>query len=242
VQKIILFLFFPFSLVLPLFAEARDITAADIMDAVLSVTTEVVFSPNAGFSVYTLHSLHELLHTGNPGHTEASEKAVTYTIPAPSVGLDMHFIYKKTGLTLTASINAGFPITLYKTGGFGDSIRKIEGIIGDAQLMIGYTYEQNFPLSVRFGIGGGMAAGTLKLRSKGEAVFKDYAAAFFPAVFIDIHYAFTKHIGIHAGIRDMINFSGIADGAPSKQAARSPQTGSGFGNIFTLKIGASFRI
>lgn len=165
-QKIILFLFFLFSSILPLFTEARDITAVDIMDAVLSVTTEMVFSPNAGFSVYTLHCPHELLYTGNSGHTEASEKAITYTIPAPSIGLDMHFIYKKTGLTLTASINAGFPITLYKTGGFGDGIRKIEGIIRDAQLMIGYTYEKNLPLSVRLGIGGGMAAGTLTLHSK----------------------------------------------------------------------------
>lgn len=40
----------------------------------------------------------------------------------------------------------------------------------------------------------------------------------------------------------MINFSGITDGDPRKQADRSPQTGSGFGNIFTLKTGASFHI
>lgn len=207
-------------------------------------SAEIIISPNAGASVYTVHGSSEILDSGRPEHSVLSKRAVTYTMPVPSIGLDMHFTHEGNGFTFSLINNAGLLMTFYKKGGFGDDKRDIIGFIWDGQILAGYTYGVKQPLSVRFGIGSGFALGIFTARSKNAHILNPFAIPGLLALHLDIQYAFTEHFGISAGIRDMLGFSGVLldDEALNRtEKGITKSTINGFGNVFTLKLGIVFR-
>jgi len=213
-----------------------------IVCAVNSFAAEIVFSPGIGFSAYTVRS-NELIITGE--NLELSDKAATYTIPAPSMGLDMHFIHEKSGFTFSLINNAAFPIAMYKKGGFGNDSMKTKGFIWDGQMLFGYTFGVKKPFSIHAGIGPGLALGRFWTHLN-EQRFENFYYAWSPiALHIGVQYIFTKHFGINIGLHDMISFSGLLRSMEKTNiAADKNKVGGtvGFGNVFTLRIAAAFRL
>lgn len=206
--------------------------------------TEIILSPNVGMSVYSAYGLHEISNPHDTFRSEISKQVVTYTMPVPSIGLDMHFTHEGNGFTFSLINNAGLLMTFYKKGGFGDDKRDIIGFIWDGQILAGYTYGVKQPLSVRFGIGSGFALGIFTARSKNAHILNPFAIPGLLALHLDIQYAFTEHFGISAGIRDMLGFSGVLldDEALNRtEKGITKSTINGFGNVFTLKLGIVFR-
>jgi len=213
-----------------------------IICAVTGFAAEIVFSPGAGFSAYTVRS-YELIMTGK--NLELSDKAVTYTIPAPSIGLDMHFIHEKNGFTFSLINNAALPLIMYKKGGFGDERMKIKGFIWDGQMLAGYTFGVTRPFSLHAGIGPGLALGRFWTQQN-DLHLENFYYAWTPiALHLGVQYIFTKHFGINIGLHDMISFSGLLRSKEKPNIADDNNKigGSvGFGNVFTVRIAAAFRL
>lgn len=207
---------------------------------------EIILAPNVGFSIYTVRSAVEVANAGNIEQIKLSKNPVTYTMLAPSIGLDMHFIHERSGFTFSLVNTAGLPVTLHKNGGFGNDKRQIAGAIWDGQMLFGYTYGVKQPLSIRFGIGPGIAVGVFKAAQKQKVyILNPYYLLALPALHFDIQYAFTEHFGINAGIRDMIGFSGILLDDAALNSAKNgivQSSAVGFGNVFSFKIAAVFRL
>ncbi|MGF7108312.1 DUF2715 domain-containing protein [Treponema pedis] len=213
-----------------------------IVYAVNSFAAEVVFSPGIGFSVYTVRS-HEVIIKGK--NLELSDKPVTYTIPTPSIGLDMHFIHEKNGFTFSLINNAAFPISMYKRGGFGNGSMKTKGFIWDGQMLFGYTYGVKQPFSIHAGIGPGVALGQFWTHLNNQQLENFYHAWTPIALHLGVQYIFTKHFGITVGLHDMISFSGLLRSIekPNIADGNNKVGGTvGFGNVFTLRIAATFRL
>lgn len=213
-----------------------------VVCAVNSFAAEIVFSPGIGFSAYTVRS-YELIRTGEK--VELSDKAVAYTIPAPSMGLDMHFIHEKSGFTFSLINNAAFPITMYKRGGFGNETIKTKGFIWDGQMLFGYTFGVKQPFSIHAGIGPGLALGRFWTHLNKQRLENFYHAWTPIALHLGFQYIFTKHCGITVGLHDMISFSGLllSKEKPNIADDNNKVGGTvGFGNVFTLRVAATFRL
>lgn len=206
-------------------------------------SAEIIISPNAGASVYTVHGSSEILDSGRPEHSVLSKRAVTYTMAVPSIGLDMHFIHERNGFTFSVINNAGFPVALFKQGGFGNDKRRIAGFIWDGQALFGYTYGVKQPLSIRFGIGPGLALGRFLTIRNTQRLENFYHAWTLTALHFSMQYVFTRHIGISFGIYDMLGFSGLMLGNTANLADDNARIDGavGLGNVFTLKLGIVFR-
>ena len=72
---------------------------------------EIILAPNVGFSIYTVRSAVEVANAGNIEQIKLSKNPVTYTMLAPSIGLDMHFIHERSGFTFSLVNTAGLPVT-----------------------------------------------------------------------------------------------------------------------------------
>lgn len=205
-----------------------------------SFAAELVFSPGAGFSAYTVHSLEVI-----SGRTvEVSDKAATYTILAPSVGLDMHVIHETSGFTFSLIHNAAIPITLDKKGGFGDASMNVKGFMWDGQTLFGYTFGVKKPFSIHAGIGLGGALGYFHTHTNAEPLINLYHAWTPIALHLSFQYIFTKHFGIAIGLHDMVSFSGLVRSKAKLDDAGANDKVSGIvglGNVFTARIAASFR-
>ena len=213
-----------------------------LIGAVNSFAAEIIFSPGIGFSSYTVRSYEVIISGGTP---KPSDKAATYTIFAPAVGLDMHFIHENSGFTFSLINNAALPVGIYKSGGFGAESMKVRGFIWDGQMLFGYTYGIKQPFSIHAGIGPGLALGRFWTRSNGQGLENFYHAWTPIALHIGFQYIFTEHIGINIGLHDMISFSGLLRSMEKSNIADdNNKVGStfGFGNVFTLRIAAAFRL
>ena len=205
---------------------------------------EITFSPGIGGTVHTVQSFFEIQNAEDPEHSVVSEKAVTYTIPVPSSGLDIHFTHESSGFTLSVINNIGFPITLFKKGGFGNETQRVIGFILDEQVLFGYTYGVKQPFSIHFGIGPGAVLGhfwTLQNVQISENVYYTVTPI---ALHLGVQYLFTQHVGIAIGIHDMLGVSGIflSDKSSNSSAEKRKVTGTvGLGNTFTLRIAATLR-
>ena len=213
-----------------------------IVYAVNSFAAEIIFSPGIGFSAYTVRS-NELIMTRE--NLKFSDKVATYTIPAPSMGLDMHFIHEKSGFTFSLINNAAFPIAMYKRGGFGNATMKTRGFIWDGQMLFGYTFGVKKPFSIHASIGSGFALGRFFTHSNEQQLENFYHAWTPIAVHLGIQYIFTKHFGITVGLHDMISFSGLlfSKEKPNIADDNNKVGGAvGLGNVFTLRVAAAFRL
>ena len=203
---------------------------------------EITFSPGVGGTVHTVRSFFEV---ENIGESDAfSQKAVTYIIPVPSTGIDMHFTHETSGFTFSIINNIGRPITLFKQGGFGNEKQYTIGSIVDGQILFGYTYGVKQPFSIHCGIGPGVAAGSFR-PWKNKTIGTTFYYAVSPvALHIGLQYLFTQHIGITASIHDMLSFSGIfITHKSSNPSEKDKITGTfGLGNTFTLRLAVSFRL
>lgn len=205
---------------------------------------EISFSPGVGFSLYTVRSFFEIETTEKPERPMLSQKAVTYIIPVPSIGLDIHFTHESSGFTFSIINNVGLPITLFKKGGFGNDKQHIEGSIFDGQILFGYTYGVQQPFSIHCGIGPGAALGHFWARRNEQILENVYYALTPVALHLGLQKLFTQHVGITIGIHEMLIFSGIFSSKRSYPAVeRSTVNGTvGLGNTCTLRIAATFRL
>lgn len=224
----------------------KGIALVSLLFACVSLSAaEITFSPGIGGTVHTIQSFFEIENAGYSEDSMFSQKAVTYIIPVPSTGIDIHFTHETSGFTFSIINNIGSSITLFKKGGFGDEKHYITGSIVDEQLLFGYTYGVKQPFSIHCGIGPGFAAGYFRPWKNEKPVESFYYAVSPLALHIGLQYLFTQHIGITVGIHDMLSFSGIFLTHKSSSSAiiRDKTTGTvGLGNTFTLRVAVSFRL
>ena len=201
---------------------------------------EITIISGAGMSVYAIHGNNETAISGSSEKTVSSADSAFCLIPAPSIGLDLHFTrvaHKKDGFTFSLINNASLPIAFYKRGGFGDNSQHVTGYIWDGQMLIGYTYGVRRPLSIRSGIGLGLTVGRFWIAQNSRKLENGYIAFTPVAVHFGVQYIFTEHIGITVDIYDLPGFSYMvfSDGQGNRREIE------GVGNIFTLRIAAAFR-
>ena len=201
---------------------------------------EITIAPGTGMSVYAIHGNNETAISGGSEKTVSSTDSAFCLIPTPSIGLDLHFTRvtnKKDGFTFSLINNASLPIAFYKRGGFGDNSQCVTGYIWDGQMLIGYTYGVQRPLSIRSGIGLGLTVGRFWIAQNSRKLENGYIAFTPVALHLGMQYIFTEHIGITVGIYDMPCFSYMvfSDGQGNQREIE------GVGNIFTLRIAAAFR-
>ena len=202
---------------------------------------EITIVPGAGASVYAAHGNHETAISGGSKKKISSSDSAFCLIPAPAIGLDLHFTrvtHKKDGFTFSLINNASLPVSFYKRGGFGNDSQRITGFIWDGQMLIGYTYGVQRPFSIRCGIGFGLTVGRFRIDQNSRKLENGYIAFSPAALHLGVQYIFTEHVGITVGIYDMPSFSYmvLSDNQGNQREIE------GVGNIFTLKIAAAFRL
>lgn len=134
---------------------------------------------------------------------------------------------------------------MYKRGGFNDASMKVQGFIWDGQMLFGYTYGIKQPFSIHAGIGPGLALGRFWRLVNAQRLENVYHAWTPIALHIGIQYIFTKHLGINIGLHDMMSFSGLLFSTEKPNIAdKNNKIGGavGFGNVFTFRIAAAFRL
>ena len=222
----------------------KSILSLLLLFVVISLAAaEITFSPGIGGTVYTVHSFVEIENMEDPDASTVSEKAVTYIMPVPSTGIDVHFTHESSGFTFSIINNIGCPITIFKRGSFGNEQQYVIGSFADEQILFGYTYGVKQPLSIHCGIGAGTAIGHFSRWKRTENVSTFYYAVSPLALHIGLQYLFTQHVGITASIHDMLSFSGIFFTHKDSNPNLDKITGAfGLGNTFTLRLAVSFRL
>lgn len=207
---------------------------------------EITFSSGVGCSVYTVQGF-DLSYTPDDSTSIAlSGKRAVYNIPAPSVGLDMHFAHEASGFTFSLINNTAFPVALYKKGKSGNTKMQVNGFIYDWHFLLGYTYGIKKPLSIHAGIGSGFVAGQFGTYFS-DVLLKNAYAAWTPvAVHLRIQYIFTEHLGIAISLYDMVNIAKLEMNVSTHDSADIKKHNingmAGYGNVFTLKLTGSYRI
>ncbi|EFW36727.1 DUF2715 domain-containing protein [Treponema phagedenis] len=199
---------------------------------------EIVFAPSVGGSLYTVNSPVEVSVPADKNQLDSySKKAVAFILPLPSFGLDAHFTNENSGFTFSLVNNLGVPITLYRKGGFGDESRKALGFAWDGQMLFGYTYGVKKDFALTVGVGPGFALGLFNAIPNEKRILSVYYNLSPIGAHMAFRYYFTEHAGISVNIYDSVGISGLVLDKKTNAAGTF-----GIGNVFTLKLGAAFRL
>ncbi len=206
---------------------------------------EITFTPNFGFSLYSLHNYEQKNIEAPSSYWDISDNKGSFLFPTPTLGLDMSFMHENSGFTFILDNNFSFPTKLYVTKGFGNRNEKLSGIIWDGQMIFGYTYGVRQKTQITGGAGFGCVLGMLNTGTAGNNAPPYYNLGL--ALNFGYKYYFTDKIGINVNLYDLVGFSAafLDRGTPSLSGDpdKTRLDGMlGLGNLFTLKIGVTFRL
>ncbi len=207
--------------------------------------TEISFTPNFGFSLYSVHN-YEQRNIDSSDYIQLSNNKGDFLFPTPTLGLDISFTHENSGFTFMLNNSFSFPTKLYVVKGFGNRKENYSGITWDGQMIFGYTYGVRQKMQFTGGAGFGFACNALNLREDGGNNAPPYYNLGL-ALNVGYKYYFTDKVGIGVNIYDLIGFSAVfidrgtpsLSGDPNKTRLDGML---GLGNLFTLKIGVAFRL